>query len=807
MGYITSSWGRPLQGVSQQPDRVRLEGQCTLQENMTPDVVRGLVRRASTNNIGKVRVALPSFNSKWHSYDRGSEQYIMMLEPNSDSIEVYNLKGERQIVNGTSDYIRNNLPNQNIVFQTIGDYTFINNRTTRVLMDQSKTAGIKQEGVVYLQYATYGRTYSISLNGQIVATKTTPDGTDAKNSLAVQTQYLAEILYTQIMGGTVHGIGGDPDPLTYPKLEGWYAELHGNVIYIRREDNGAFTMSTSDAAGGKDFVTVKGTVKDVTSLPPWAPDGYVIRVTGSGNSNKDDYWLKATYPNSETAIRWVEAPAPDSLYKFNKSTMPHVLVRDSISSGVATFTLREGEWEDREVGSDANNPIPSFIDQDNPQTIENIGLFQNRLFILSGENFTASRSNFFFNFFRESAKAAVDTDPLDGYADTDKVSTLRTYQMMDGDLLLFADDAQFSIKGSEPVTKLNLTLRPVTAYPSNTYIKPQAGGENIFFAINNSGYTGVREMFTDNYLDTKKAQPITDYVNTYLVGNCELMLANANFNTLFIRTDSNRKRVYTYDWLWQGDQKVQSAWGTFIFDDDIHYFAYFGDYLYLCAAHYGELFMERINMFNDPIDLPLTYPICLDRKVSITANFNNTTGKWDWQLPYPMPQGAEPVFVISSGGKSALMGSDARWLRSGDTFSSTEKLADNNGSVTLIAGIRYMSKWTPSQPIVKDVRDRVIGLSSIIISQIFVNYEDAGHLQAYVSDKYGRAYTYTFDGRVLGQSGNKVGYADLSSGQYRFPVGNRAEDATYTIQSNHHTPMTIRDMEMSGTFNQRGQRI
>ena len=46
-----------LQGVSQQPTRDRLPGQCTEQINMTSDPVRGLSRRGATDLVGQIGTA------------------------------------------------------------------------------------------------------------------------------------------------------------------------------------------------------------------------------------------------------------------------------------------------------------------------------------------------------------------------------------------------------------------------------------------------------------------------------------------------------------------------------------------------------------------------------------------------------------------------------------------------------------------------------------------------------------------------------------------------------------------------------
>lgn len=801
MAYVTTSYGRPIQGVSQQPDRIRLEGQCTLQENYIPDVVKGLTKRSSTYFVNKIADAPISEKAKFHSYDRGDESYFMYISPNDGVIRIFNERGEPQVVDTTNDYLRVPEPWKDLDMRTIGDYTFITNKLQPVLMSSEKSPPKSTTGIVYCQYATYGKTYKIIINGSEIATYTTPDGADAPQINYVATDFVARDLYVQIAGGTSHRDGGD---VTFQPNQDYVAELHDNVIFLRKADSSDFKLETSDSQKGEDLIAIKGSVKSVNQLPPDAPDGFVVRVTGKGKSAKDDYWLKAV-KSTDTNIRWEESAEPGILISFDETTMPHVLIRDSIdSSGVAHFKLQAAMWDKRQVGGDDSNPLPSFIDVDNPKPIQATGVFQNRLFFLSGEAWIASRSNLFFNFWRESTQAEVDTDPLDGFADTDRVNNLYQYQILNGSLAIFADQAQFIIDGSKPVTKATLTLQQVTSYPNNINVQPQAGGENIFFAYNASGYTGIRELFTDNYTDTKKAYPITDYVSKYIGGQCTQLLASPNFNSMVVRTEANPSVVYVYDWLWQAEQKVQSAWHKWIFDGNVLFLFYLSDLMYVVYSKDDKTYVDYLHMVNDPSDYGLDYSIKLDHKVSVTAVYDAATKSYSIQLPYSRD---DVVFTVGDGGYEAMIGSAFVATYKGNGLWETTERISNKKDLTVVCGVKYNSRYIPTQPVVKDARDRVIGLDSIIMSNMYVHYELTGFLEMVVKPKQGQEREYRFFGRWMGSANNLVGSPILENGTYRAPIRQRAEDLQIIIQSDSHYPLTIRDIEIDGTFHQRGQRI
>lgn len=803
MAYVTTSWGRPIQGVSQQPDRIRLEGQCTKQLNFQPDVVKGLTRRPATRFVSVLGGIIPQ-NAKHHSYDRGDESYYMRIDPNTSAPKVFDTKGRAMVVNGTAGYLSVAQPADDIHMHTVGDFTFITNRSVNVTMDVATTPAESRKGIIYCQYATYGKEYAIYGDGIQLAYYKTPDGGDASHADAVNTNYVAQRLYTEVVGGHVQGAGG-VDAADFPGVPGWSAELHTNCIFLWKTDGSDYKLTTMDSTSGNDLKPIKGSVKAASDLPPKAPEGYIVRITGEGKSTKDDYWVMATNTN-DAKVTWRESPQPGIPFKFNAGTMPHVLIRQSVDgSGIATFQLQPAEWGEREVGGIDSNPVPAFIDPDNPMPIKAVGTFQNRLFFLANESWIASRSGLFFNFWRESGQTAIDTDPLDGYADTDQVNFLYNYEILNGDLVLFSDKAQFMIKGDKPVTKSTLTLRQITAYPNNIKANPQAAGENIFFAFDAAGYTGVRELFTDNYVDTKKAYPVTDYVSRYIPGSCIQMLSSPNFNAMFLRSPSDRSSLWAYNWIWQGEQKVQSAWHQWVMDGDVEYVFFMDDLLYLITNNGGASQMSYLYMVNDPDDVLAGFIICLDNQSSLTATYNPNEDYWEFTSPFHSYK--TPGCVLTSG-DPALIGSEIGLISDyPGHFIIKERVANRGVNVTVQFGTKYRSEYIPTNPVVKDARERVIGLDKIILQGIYIHYEQAGFIGASVTPVNNRKLDYTFHGRYMGSDANLIGTMKIGDGTFRVPVRNRADGLEFVIWSDSPYPLTIRDMECNGTFHQRGQRI
>ena len=196
MAKITGSWERPIQGVSQQSDKDRIDGQCTLQENLTPSPLYGLTKRVGTRNVKKILDSVHP-DSAWHEYSRGDDEaYIIVVEPHSLPV-VFNTGGVMSTVDvGTlsDSYLKVTKPNEDLLFKTIADTTFIVNNKIDVALRPDKQPVNPRTAIVYCQYATYGRDYIINIDGVEVAKYTTPDGSDAAQSPQVRTNYVAQQL-------------------------------------------------------------------------------------------------------------------------------------------------------------------------------------------------------------------------------------------------------------------------------------------------------------------------------------------------------------------------------------------------------------------------------------------------------------------------------------------------------------------------------------------------------------------------------------------------------------------------------------
>ena len=779
MALTTSAWGRPIQGVSQQPPKVRLEGQCEVQENAISSAVNGLYRRPGTRRINDLDQNFHP-NTKFHYYNRGGgERYIIAIEPGQAPV-IFDDEGDSLVVemDAPTSYLSSSNPFIDLKLSTISDFTFIANKGVTPQEDSETSDPLSNTAIVYCQFADYGRTYRIVINGSTEASMKTPDGSESEHIEEVDTTVIATRLNNQLS-----------------TLSGFSTTRVGNTIFISRDNGNSFSVRTEDGADGKDLIAIFHSVSTVDSLPPNAPENYRIEILGQGGG--DRYWLRAEGQDAGT-VRWIETVAPGIPYRLDASTMPHALVRDRFVGGKAVFKFIRIDWDEREVGDSRTNPMPSFVQDQEP--IRSVGTFQNRLFFTAGESVVYSQSNFFFNFFKTTVREDLDDSPVDVFADTNQVNLLENSAVLDGDVVFFSENGQFLQSGDNPMTQENATLRYASSFENTVEAAPVAAGDVIFFPFEYGRFTGIREFYTDSLTDTKRARPVTDHVDQYIQGKARLLATSTNRNQLLVLAD-DPDVVYVYAWIWEGQERVQSSWSIWRFPDSvIKFMAYDKETIFFVIERGGVTSIEYIET-GDPDDIGLCFPVRLDKRFYTQAT-KLPSGEWEFESPYE----GDVVFVRGEGTTDSGVSVDAVHL-GGTSYITNEDLGNGAESVELIGGLEYETIFEPTMPFIRDNSGKVIDTDRLIINDVNINYDLTGLFFVQVKNDWGFEREYLFNGRRIGDISNIIGFAPLEPGQFSFPIRQDSDKTSFQIRTSSHLPFQLRDMEWRGRFRQRGRRV
>jgi len=635
MPLVSSSIPNLINGVSQQPAALRLASQAEQVVNCMPSPVEGLKKRPPSYNLGKLFSGTAGTGRPFTTIvDRdGAIQYLVLILDND--IKVFGLDGSVKTVatpDGTGYLNITGEPSSTFRVASVADYTFIVNREKTVAMtaDLSPTWGTKS--MVFVKAADYATTYTITVNATTV-TYTTANAGGATPSVVDIATNLRNSLSTALGAG-------------------WTITNYESNVMITKNDGGDYTLSTLDSRSGEMIVAIKGVVDGLSDLPTRAEHGFIVKVQGSAATQADDYYVKfQTNAGSGTGHGvWKETVAPGIVYRFDATTMPHVLVRENNG----TFTFRKFTWSDRVAGDASTAPNPSFVGS----KIQNVNLFRNRLALLADENVILSAADSYDRFWPQTVQTIVDSDPIDLTTGGREINFLVSSLAFANVLLLFSRHGQFRLDSGTStgisLTPKTATITPVTSFEMVDTVDPVAVGRTIYFSIPKGDFTGLREFFLpDASGPVPVSEEVTSSVPRFVPKNLCTLVATASEETILAISKDQPKRVYLYKFFFQDDTKLQSAWsyweakgdkailGADLIDSD----------LYLIVEYSDGVYLEKVVLRPENVDTGTSIEVLLDRKIteaSCSVALTNPAGL-DVQstitLPYPIAANSTMVVV------------------------------------------------------------------------------------------------------------------------------------------------------------------
>ena len=296
MPLLNTSLPNLIQGVSQQPDVLRYDGQCEEQENALSSVVDGLAKRPNTRHLAKILNSSLSNQSFVHFVDqREDEKYVVIHD--GTNLYAFNLDGTEATINGSTggyaasglSYIDTSTPNDDLKALSIADTTLILNTTTTVAEDSDSYDALDQKAFVFIKQGDYKKNYFVEIEASgtydITGTIVSGDSTDAQNA---DTTNIAKDLLdgSGSFATSSTPLTSDPDfgaNFTYFR--------NGNTIVFEDSTND-FTLSTEDGLAGSGILGIYKKVDSITSLPVRAPNNFVVEVVGDAELDQDNYYVK-----------------------------------------------------------------------------------------------------------------------------------------------------------------------------------------------------------------------------------------------------------------------------------------------------------------------------------------------------------------------------------------------------------------------------------------------------------------------------------------------------------------------------------
>lgn len=789
MAIKTGSLGPLLQGVSQQPDRIRLEGQVTEQVNLVSDVTNGLTTRANTVEVADLGTRM---NTNFRYITLQGQKYL--LEYTEGYIGAYTLSGQPVTLtyegSASSSYI-----GPDMRFVVVGNEIVMTNRDTTVSTLPAPTKPAFNVAVVWCMAGEFSRMYRVSVSFSnwptIEAEFRTPAGDQSGDGLNATTEAIIEAL--------ADGLRTHPDKPTDLQVDtrAGYMLLYHPVRTIR--------VTTSDGATGENLKSVVDTVKDVADLPKYAPNGMVVQVQSS-KSNVDNYWLKynAKDITGENGFNgfwregiWSEWKNPYIVESFNLGTMPHIIKRSG-----NTLVVARGPWLSRQVGDDKSAPLPSIVGK----RIRDVGGFESRLVLLTTSTIVMSRTNFPFDLWRESATVISDSDPIDMTSTKKNELRLDWLVAFDRDMFLVSDpgDSQFVVRGGG-ITPTNASMVLTTEYSiesGNT--APVSTGRTLLLPFVVGEYSGIQEYYTNSDNSAQSANGLTETVAYYIKGKVDNMQVNPNFNFLALTTDApdsvSSRTIWTYKYLWDGQSIVQSCWSKWVFSNEVRYHFFDSSRMYIVVNEVGGSALEYMDLNRVPG--VYGYAPTLD---SYSLKVAEASGEFS-RVTHSKPN---CKFIQHTGCANpglAVVPESASTVGGVNTY--TFNTAVVPVGATVMAGVPIMWELYPTEVFARDYQQRVDTSKNVVIQEYMVRVKESGVVKADFISPYAATTTYfeelyPMDQEPLYPTGTWLVTDDLI-----FPWGERADWSKLRLWGDDYRPVNINEVAWAGQITApRGTRV
>lgn len=190
MALINTSLANLVQGVSQQPDTLRFDGQCEEQINALSSVTDGLKKRPNTRYIKNLITSAIDEGAFVHFIDRDkTEKYVLII--NNNTLQVFNLfTGANNVTitdpttgfTGANEYLVSSNPRDDLKALTVGDTTFLLNTEktvarTNVNKSEAITAtSATNKALVFVKKGDYSTEYNIKIKARYYTSGTLTSG-------------------------------------------------------------------------------------------------------------------------------------------------------------------------------------------------------------------------------------------------------------------------------------------------------------------------------------------------------------------------------------------------------------------------------------------------------------------------------------------------------------------------------------------------------------------------------------------------------------------------------------------------------
>ena len=404
----------------------------------------------------------------------------------------------------------------------------------------------------------------------------------------------------------------------------------------------AFTLSVKDTYNNSLMNSYQDSALSLDLLAKPSKDKRIVKIANT-SAAEDDYWVDYNAAKAD----WEETTEPGISPGFDDSTMPHRLYRKPDG----TWEFGPIPWDARLVGSETNNPAPSFINQ----PIKASFYYNDRLGFLSYANVVMSRTKSVYNFFAETQLTSLDTDPIDVNANTTRPCNLFEVIVQQQGVVLFGTRQQFYLSAPETgvLTPSRALIKQISNYEINENIAPLDIGTTIGFVSRMPDYSRLMLMQGDGL----EVDPVVVDISKVVTGwlpKVTIMSASPQ-NSFVALADRNTRNLYIYRFYNDGQEDKMQAWQRWELQGNIKACTIADDLMYFITEQSGVHSTSVISL--NELDT-LSYRIS-DKNISAASPaidflsqpssvvYNAATDKTKLYIKFPTVNDLKPIAILT----------------------------------------------------------------------------------------------------------------------------------------------------------------
>jgi hypothetical protein len=785
-----------VQGVSQQSAQQRRDSQCEVQFDCINSPSEGVDARPGARLV-KLFAGLTLTGASFSEIIRGSENYVVGVNGtapfgiNLDSGVQSTITGSNTdgYLNATTGYLNKD----RIRAITIEDTTFVLNRRVKPLMDSTILSPVVYPAaMVFVRAPAFASGYEVTITGKgsNVGNNVTSQyqcGNSVDDEFRSKTTTIAKKL--ALGGSQGQTTAGFPDPNPgINGIAGYTAVKAGSSILVNRADNGDFDIATADGQGDDFMYAFKDTIPSYAKLPAKGFTGFTVKVSGEDKTKADDFYVQFKGPAS-TGF-WDEVVAPNTQTTLQKSTMPHTMVLTALDS----FTYGSKDWSTRIAGDTDTAKDPGFVGK----YPRDLYYHENRLGVLYSGGAVWSKARFPYTFFPDTVQSVLATAPVDVQLIPGKASRgssdMDFAVQIDESLFMWSPKAQFRISsGTDNFKQDSVAANVSTAYEYSSICDPLALGSFLYFPQDVGPYSAFQSVAYQQGKPNGQLT-VTEHVQKYLSSGIRYCTGSDTLNCIFALSDNDPTVLYAYNFLYQQNDYIQSAWNKWRIPGGTLLWATLkSNKLRILQQRTEGVALLEVNLTPKIVDddLPTnTYYTRLDLRVDQTQvsglAYNATTQRTSFTLPYTPAAGSPDFRVITKADK---VGGFTRG-REFPLVSVVGAVVTVKGDLTgyeFYAGHRITSLRQESRFYVRNDKG-IVPFDRLTVTSFTVEFSDTGYTRIEVATPNKDTKSYVFDSRTAGLPDSVPGTPRIVTKNVSATVKELAENATITIINDSFMP-------------------